>query len=104
MVTRRPRLAFICNESSKEFLEEWAQNETRSVSNLIETIVEEAIATKKSINSDKEALALTLDLINTMLEGKPPSLAQIAKLAQETDLKEEKLLKLRELIARGRND
>jgi hypothetical protein len=37
-----------------------------------------------------------------MIEGKPPTLAQVAKLAHETDLKEEDLLKLRHLIGKGK--
>ena len=72
------------------------------MSNLVESIVEDAIADKQSGRSEKEALAFALDLLNTMIEGKPPTLAQIAKLAHETDLKEEDLLKLRELVARGK--
>lgn len=52
-VPRRPRVAFICNEETKEFLEEWAKGENRTVSNLVETIVEEAVSTKKSKKSNK---------------------------------------------------
>lgn len=43
MVTRRPRVAFICDEDVKEILEEWAGDENRTVSNLVESIVLEAI-------------------------------------------------------------
>jgi len=50
-VPRRPRVAFICNEETKEFLEEWAETENRSVSNLVETIVEEAVSAKKTKKS-----------------------------------------------------
>lgn len=99
---RRPRVMFICEQEAKDFLEEWASSENRTVSNLVETLVTDAITVKQSGRSDKEALELALDLINTMIEGKPPTLAQIAKLAHETDLKEEDLLKLRELVAKGK--
>jgi hypothetical protein len=99
---RRPRIMFICEQEAKDFLEGWASSENRTVSNLVETLVTEAITVKQSGRSDKEALELALDLLNTMIEGKPPTLAQIAKLAHETDLKEEDLLKLRELIAKGK--
>lgn len=102
MVTRRPRVAFICSEETKEYVEQWAKGERRTLSNLIESIVEDAVTEKKSGRSDKEALTLALDLINTMIEGKPPTLAQIAKLAHETDLDEEDLLKLRNLVAKGK--
>jgi len=101
-VSRRPQVAFICNPETKTFLEEWASSENRTVSNLVETVVTDAITEKQSGRSNKEALELALDLLNTMIEGKPPTLAQIAKLAHETDLKEEDLLKLRELIAKGK--
>jgi hypothetical protein len=51
-VPRRPRVAFICNEETKQFLEEWAKGENRTVSNLVETIVEEAVSVKKSKKSN----------------------------------------------------
>lgn len=102
MVTRRPRVAFICNEETKDYIEQWAKGERRTVSNLVESIVEDAVTEQKSGRLDKEALELALDLLNTLIEGKPPTLAQIAKLAHETDLKEEDLLKLRELVAKGK--
>lgn len=43
MTTRRPRVAFICDDETKEILEEWATDENRTVSNLVESIVLEAI-------------------------------------------------------------
>lgn len=43
MATRRPRIAFICDEEVKEILEEWASEENRTVSNLVEFVVLEAI-------------------------------------------------------------
>lgn len=44
---RRPRIGFVCDQEIKEFLEEWADEEGRTVSNLIERIVEAAVAAKK---------------------------------------------------------
>lgn len=98
---RNPRIAFISNQESKDFLEGWAEEENRTVSNLVTTIVEEAIAEKKTGKSSKEALALALDLIQTLVNGKEPSLAQIAKLAHETDLTEEELIKLKSLFRKN---
>ncbi|MDF5716813.1 MAG: hypothetical protein PUP93_23830 [Rhizonema sp. NSF051] len=43
MTTRRPRIAFICDDEVKEILEEWATDENRTVSNLVESIVLDAI-------------------------------------------------------------
>jgi hypothetical protein len=91
---------FICEQEVKDFLEEWASSENRTVSNLVETLVTDAIAIKKEGRSDKEALELALDILNTLIAGKPPTLAQIAKLAHETDLTEEQLLKLRDRISK----
>ncbi len=46
MVTRRPRVMFICSEEAKAILENWAKDEGRTVSNLVERIVSEAIENK----------------------------------------------------------
>lgn len=46
MVTRRPRVMFICSEETKAVLEIWAEDEGRTVSNLVERIVLEAIENK----------------------------------------------------------
>jgi len=98
MVTRRPRVAFICNEETKQYTEEWAKAERRTLSNLIESIVEDAVAERKSDRSDKEALQFALEFIETLVAGQRPGLALIAKLAHETDLTEEDLLKLRDRL------
>lgn len=37
---------FICDQEVKDYLENWADSENRTVSNLVETIVAEAIATR----------------------------------------------------------
>jgi hypothetical protein len=38
---------FICDDTTKSYLEEWAEAENRTVSNLVETLVQEAIAVRK---------------------------------------------------------
>jgi hypothetical protein len=38
---------FICDDTTKSYLEEWAEDENRTVSNLVETLVQEAIALRK---------------------------------------------------------
>jgi hypothetical protein len=38
---------FICDETTKAYLEEWAETENRTVSNLVETLIQEAIATRQ---------------------------------------------------------
>jgi hypothetical protein len=44
---RRPRINFGISEESKEQLEQWAKDEHRTVSNLVEAITEEALKTKR---------------------------------------------------------
>lgn len=53
MVARKPRIMFSCSQETKEDLESWAEDEGRSVSNLIERIVMEAIAKNKSKTKNK---------------------------------------------------
>jgi len=47
MVSRRPRIAFICDQTLKESLEQWATEESRTLSNLIELICKNAVEAKK---------------------------------------------------------
>ncbi len=37
---------FTCDDTTKAYLEEWAETENRTVSNLVETLVQEAIAAR----------------------------------------------------------
>lgn len=46
MVARKPRIMFSCSEEVKAELESWAEDEARSVSNLVELIVMQAITTR----------------------------------------------------------
>jgi hypothetical protein len=39
---------FICDQEVKDYLENWANSENRTVSNLVETIVTETIAARKA--------------------------------------------------------
>lgn len=43
----RPRVQFICDQWVKDYLEQWSSIENRSTSNLIETIVLDAIKIRK---------------------------------------------------------
>jgi predicted transcriptional regulator len=38
---------FTCDDETKTYLEEWAETENRTLSNLMETLVREAIAARK---------------------------------------------------------
>jgi hypothetical protein len=46
-VTRKARVMFTCEHEVKDELSEWAESENRTVSNLIETLVQEALAVRK---------------------------------------------------------
>jgi hypothetical protein len=37
---------FTCDDTTKSYLEEWAETENRTVSNLVETLVQDAIAAR----------------------------------------------------------
>jgi CopG-like RHH_1 or ribbon-helix-helix domain, RHH_5 len=45
---------FTCSEETKETLENWAEEEGRTVSNMVERIVLEAIATKNKRQQEKK--------------------------------------------------
>jgi hypothetical protein len=38
---------FTCDDTTKAYLEEWAETENRTVSNLVETLIQDAIATRQ---------------------------------------------------------
>jgi len=47
MATRKPRIMFTCSEEIKQTLELWSEEEGRTVSNLVERIIAEVIATRE---------------------------------------------------------
>lgn len=47
----KPRLAYAIDNESKDFLEEWASTEGRSVANLVERLLLDAIAKKKQAST-----------------------------------------------------
>jgi hypothetical protein len=59
--TKKAKITFTCSHELKEFLETWAESESRTLSNLVEKIVEEAASDKhlpppaKKINKWKKA-------------------------------------------------
>jgi hypothetical protein len=46
-VTRKARVMFTCEHEVKDELSEWADSENRTISNLVETLVQEALASRK---------------------------------------------------------
>lgn len=49
----KPRMNFALDTNAKEYLDEWAKNEHRTVANLLELIVLEAIERKKQNSTTK---------------------------------------------------
>jgi hypothetical protein len=45
--TRKARVMFTCEHEIKDYLTEWAESENRTVSNLVETLITEAIAARE---------------------------------------------------------
>ncbi len=45
--TKKAKITFTCSHELKEFLETWAESESRTLSNLVEKIVEEAASDKQ---------------------------------------------------------
>jgi hypothetical protein len=52
MATKKPKISvYLESEEQKQALEEWAQQEKRTVSNLISYIVDQALESRESKNS-----------------------------------------------------
>lgn len=46
--TKKAKITFTCSYEMKDSLQEWADKENRTLSNLVETLAEEAIAARKT--------------------------------------------------------
>lgn len=46
--TKKAQVMFTCTHEVKDFLSKWAARENRTVSNLVETLVVDAIATQEN--------------------------------------------------------
>jgi hypothetical protein len=44
--TKKAKVTFTCEHEMKDYLSEWANTENRTISNLVETLVGEAIAAR----------------------------------------------------------
>jgi len=54
---RTEKINFTCEPEDKEYLREWAAKEGRTLSNLVERIVKEAVSKDKRKSSLKEGVA-----------------------------------------------
>ncbi|BAZ71359.1 hypothetical protein NIES4106_61560 (plasmid) [Fischerella sp. NIES-4106] len=57
----RPRIMFVTDEEVKEALEHWAEDERRSVSSLIDTILRELLVEKGYLEPPKKLLSQLRD-------------------------------------------
>jgi hypothetical protein len=53
--TKKAKVMFTCEWETKDFLTKWANAENRTLSNLVETLITEAIATKQAQQSETPA-------------------------------------------------
>jgi hypothetical protein len=56
---KRPRVMFVTDELTKEALERWAEEEGRTVSNLLDELVKEVLVQKGYIEPPKKLLSQT---------------------------------------------
>ena len=54
MATNKPRVTIYLNPDVKEVLDNWALQENRTVTNLIETILKDVIQTRLNKDNSKE--------------------------------------------------
>jgi hypothetical protein len=54
MATNKPRVTIYLNPDVKEILDNWALQENRTVTNLIETILKDAIQSRLNKDNSKE--------------------------------------------------
>lgn len=47
-VLKKAKVTFTCEFTMKDYLSEWADAENRTLSNLVETLIEEAIAARNA--------------------------------------------------------
>ncbi len=110
---KRPRINFGLSDQSKAELEEWAQTENRTVSNLVETIIELALAERRnkpkhhrrttiaSLVTDNYEKLLSMGCIKperleALMRGEKPNTSDLTKLAHNLELDEEYIVELRD--------
>lgn len=98
--TKKSKITFTCKQEARNFLENWAAVERRTISNLVEGIVEDAITVKhKPTNpvapkSEPDAT----DLLKLLAGGQRPGDGELLEVAQKTGIREEELLELRDRL------
>lgn len=96
MPSTKPRVTIYLNEPDKDYLNQWAKDDRRTVNNIVAILIEQALSDRRAGRDSREALALAIEFLQNLIAEKKPGLTLIAKLAQETDLTEEDLISLRD--------
>lgn len=52
--TKKAKITFTCSQEIKDFLESWAKSERRTLSNLVEGIIEDVIEVKKNTSINEK--------------------------------------------------
>jgi len=98
--TKKAKITFTCTQEARDFLEKWAAAERRTISNLVEGLVDNAIAAKgNSINlaptaNEPDAIVL----LKLLAGGKRPQDGELLEVAQKTGIREEELIQLRDRL------
>lgn len=98
--TKKAKITFTCTQEARDFLEKWAAGERRTISNLVEGLVEDAITAKGNpVNpapptNEPDATVL----LKLLAGGKRPEDGELLEVAQKTGIREEQLIQLRDRL------
>lgn len=98
--TKKAKITFTCTHDARNFLENWALGERRTISNLVEGIVEDAISVKSQpVNSLVPAQEPdATDLLKLLASGQRPGDGELLEVAHKTGIREEELIELRDRL------
>ncbi|MBR8840287.1 MAG: hypothetical protein DSM106950_41430 [Stigonema ocellatum SAG 48.90 = DSM 106950] len=66
--TKRPKISIYVTDEQKAILEEWASKETRSVSNLVNHLIEQGISRYQSLNPKQGGIIPFAELVRANLQ------------------------------------
>lgn len=96
--TKKAKITFTCTQEARNFLENWAAAERRTISNLVEGLVDDAITAKgepiNPVPPPDESNATVL--LKLLASGKRPEDGELLEVAHKTGIREEELIQLRD--------
>ena len=95
---KNPRITFICDESVKRKLEQRAEVEHRTLSNLVEFLVTESLNNYSQPNVDAKVIPTPEALLESLLSNEPLSDIEITHLSQEYKISTSVLLRMRDRL------